>query len=203
MAVSAYSIVDEIKARLSILDLVQQGLVPVENLHVRGDKATGCCPLHDDRNPSFGFSVSKNLWYCFACAEGGDQIRLYARYQGISDKEAIRRLASYLGLSRTVSPAEQEETGKQAQRRKRERLIEGRLEDKINEVARILTDEFRIRERYLLILQDVGRDPLEDGLACEWLRNRDLIEYWLDQLTFGGAEAKIETLLEVLSCLDL
>lgn len=203
MAFLAYSIANEIKTRLPILDLVQQGYVPVENLHIRGDKATGCCPLHDDRNPSFGFSLSENLWYCFGCVGGGDVIRLYSRYHGISDKEAIQRLAAHLGLTRPLPPAEREKAKQEARKREREKLLEAKLEAKIGEAAHILADEIRTMERYLLVIRDAGRDPLQNGLCCEWLRKRDLLEHWLDQLIAGDEEAKVQTLLEVAGWLDL
>jgi len=197
------SLVGEIKARLSILDLFQQRLVPVDKLRVSGDKGTCCCPLHDDRNPSFAFSLSKGLWYCFACAEGGDQVRLYARYHGISDKEAIQQLAAYLGLTRTLSPAEKRKSEQEARKREQEKFLEAKLETRIGEITHAFTDEIRAMERYLLVIRDVGKDPLQDNLCCKWLQKRDLCEYWLDQLTFGDAEAKIQALLEVLEWLDL
>ncbi len=43
----------------------------VHRLTIRGNKATGLCPFHDDRTPSFTANLEKNIWYCFACAKGG------------------------------------------------------------------------------------------------------------------------------------
>ena len=43
----------------------------VSRLTVRGRKATGLCPLHPDRSPSFTADLEKQVWYCFPCARGG------------------------------------------------------------------------------------------------------------------------------------
>ncbi len=45
--------------------------VHVSQLTVRGRKATGLCPFHDDRKPSFSADLEKLVWYCFPCARGG------------------------------------------------------------------------------------------------------------------------------------
>jgi hypothetical protein len=43
----------------------------VSRLTVRGHKATGLCPFHGDRHPSFSANVEKGVWYCHACGKGG------------------------------------------------------------------------------------------------------------------------------------
>lgn len=192
-----YSLVNEIKTRLPILDLVQQGYVPVENLRINGDKATGCCPLHDDRSPSFGFTISKDLWYCFACAEGGDQIRLYARYNGITDGEAIKQLAAILGISGNLTPKQREEAEKTHKKRKIEQALNEVIEARIREVFDQLAAIERNGERRLLQLAAEELDPLQDSVCCWWLRERERVAWWLDCLTAGDAEIKIQTLEEV------
>jgi len=202
MAALVYSIADEIKARLPILEAVQS-LIPVERLTFRGSRATGLCPLHSEKTPSFVVYLDQNRFYCFGCHAHGDQITLYAAYKGMTNSEAIRELAEYLGLSRNLSSAGRANAEQEARKREQEKLLENKLEARIGEVTHVLADEMRAMERYLLVIRDAGKDPLQDSLCCDWLRKRDLIEYWLDQLTFGDAEAKIQALLEVLQWLDL
>ncbi len=36
-----------------------------------GSEAMACCPVHDDRNPSFSVNVRSGLWHCFSCGAGG------------------------------------------------------------------------------------------------------------------------------------
>jgi DNA primase len=52
------------------------------------------CPLHDDTRPSLTLDVDRGLWFCFACAEGGDAIELWQRVRGCSFAEAVRELAA-------------------------------------------------------------------------------------------------------------
>jgi DNA primase len=54
-----------------------------------GRELVGLCPFHADKYPSFAVNPDKNLWYCFACAEGGDAIRFVQKIHSISFKEAL------------------------------------------------------------------------------------------------------------------
>ena len=53
-----------------------------------------CCPLHDDSTPSMSVDWSRGLWFCHACAEGGDGIRLYMRAMGLAFADAVKQLAA-------------------------------------------------------------------------------------------------------------
>jgi DNA primase len=33
-------------------------------LRIRGDKATGSCPLHEDKHPSFSADLRKGVFHC-------------------------------------------------------------------------------------------------------------------------------------------
>jgi len=43
-------------------------------LKTSGKDLLGCCPFHDDGEPSLVVTPAKNLWHCFACAIGGGPI---------------------------------------------------------------------------------------------------------------------------------
>jgi hypothetical protein len=43
----------------------------VHKLHIRGSRATGLCPFHQDRNPSFSADLDKCVFHCFGCGAGG------------------------------------------------------------------------------------------------------------------------------------
>lgn len=44
------------------------------------DKVNGCCPLYEERTPSFVVYLDQQTWYCYgACASGGDLITLAQR----------------------------------------------------------------------------------------------------------------------------
>lgn len=57
------------------------------------------CPFHKgghELKPSMWVDIERNLWGCHSCHEHGDVINLYAKLQGITDREAIRRMAEVL-----------------------------------------------------------------------------------------------------------
>lgn len=54
--------------RENFLDLLERH---VQKLTLRGTRATGCCPFHDDRHPSFSADLEKCRWHCFGCGRSG------------------------------------------------------------------------------------------------------------------------------------
>ncbi|MBM4231368.1 MAG: DNA primase [Gammaproteobacteria bacterium] len=64
-----------------------------------GGSLKGLCPFHDEKTPSFHVTPSRNLWYCFGCAEGGDVIDFVQRVEQMTFAEAVERLAARAGIS--------------------------------------------------------------------------------------------------------
>lgn len=52
------------------------------------------CPFHEDHKPSMFLDRDKQIYKCFTCGEHGDVINLYAKFQGITVREAIARMAA-------------------------------------------------------------------------------------------------------------
>ena len=73
------SSVDEIKARLDIVDIVS------ENVQLRrtGKNYTGFCPFHPNtRTPAFVVFPETGTWRCFGqCNEGGDLFNYVMKYE--------------------------------------------------------------------------------------------------------------------------
>ncbi len=90
------TLLDEVKTRLSIVDVVSD-YVALENLSSRTPKAL--CPFHDERTPSFSLSLEHNSWRCWgACSVGGDIVSFVMRADGVEFKEALEKLARQAGL---------------------------------------------------------------------------------------------------------
>jgi hypothetical protein len=51
---------------------------------VVGGNALFCCIVHDDKRPSATFSLKKKVWYCFACATGGDIFTFVGQLEGLN-----------------------------------------------------------------------------------------------------------------------
>lgn len=68
-------------------------------LQLQGNNLIGNCPFHEDKNPSFVITPSKNLWNCLgACQGGGDNIRFVMKIDSISFRHAVEKLQTMIGL---------------------------------------------------------------------------------------------------------
>ncbi|MEG2934619.1 MAG: DNA primase [Gordonibacter sp.] len=59
----------------------------------RGHDFWCCCPLHNEKTPSFKIDPVKQLWHCFGCGEGGDVFGYVMKTEDLSFPEAVRKLA--------------------------------------------------------------------------------------------------------------
>ena len=89
------TVVDDIKARLDILEVVGQR-VPLQR---SGRSYKGNCPFHQERTPSFHVFPDRQSWRCFGgCATGGDVITFVMRAENLEFGEALRELARRTGV---------------------------------------------------------------------------------------------------------
>ncbi len=89
------SLLDDVKARLNIVDVVSN-YVPLTQ---SGRVFKARCPFHTERTPSFVVNPERGSWRCFgACSEGGDAIRFVMKMENQSFGEALRSLAVRLGV---------------------------------------------------------------------------------------------------------
>ncbi len=88
--------VDEIKARLNIVDLVSETV----KLRRSGKNYTGFCPFHGNaRTPAFAVFPDSGTWRCFGeCNEGGDIFKFYMKKEGWDFPETLRYLADRAGV---------------------------------------------------------------------------------------------------------
>lgn len=91
---SSKSAIADIKARLSIVDVIQ-GFV---SLKKSGKNHIGLCPFHDDKNPSMHVNDEKGFFHCFSCGAGGDVFGFLMRYSNIGFPEALKELARKAGV---------------------------------------------------------------------------------------------------------
>jgi len=78
---------------------------------VRGSKAEACCPLHDDRNPSFVIDLEdagackKGRWICHAGCSGTDGNSLLDLVIGMGLAQTIPEAKAYLGFAGSSPPS--------------------------------------------------------------------------------------------------
>ncbi len=99
------STIDEIKARLDIVDLISETV----SLRRSGKNYTGFCPFHSNtRTPAFVVFQETGTWRCFSqCNEGGDIFSFVMKKEGWDFAETLRYLAEKAGVE--LKPPTQEE----------------------------------------------------------------------------------------------
>lgn len=164
----AMSSVEEIKARLDIVDLVSETV----QLRRAGKNYTGLCPFHSNtRTPSFVVFPETGTWRCFGqCNEGGDIFKYVMKKEGWDFPEALRRLAERAGVQlRAPSPLEQ--AAKEQH---------GRLRELLEESVTFF--------RHQLLNTDAGKPTLD------YLHKRGLSDTSIETFGLGYAPDSFEAL---------
>ena len=64
----------------------------IKNHKKHDGQITGACPFHDDKKDSFSANTKTGQWYCFAEGRGGNFISFMAELNGMSEKEAYKKI---------------------------------------------------------------------------------------------------------------
>ncbi len=90
------SVVDEVKQKLDLVDLVSQTV----KLRRSGRAYSGFCPFHQNtRTPAFFVFPETQTWHCFgACGIGGDIFTFVMKKENVDFGDALRMLAERAGV---------------------------------------------------------------------------------------------------------
>jgi DNA primase len=90
------SSIDEIKARIDVVDLISETVT----LRRSGKNHVGFCPFHpNSRTPAFVVFQESGTWRCFGqCNEGGDIFRFVMKKEGWDFSQALHYLAEKAGV---------------------------------------------------------------------------------------------------------
>jgi DNA primase catalytic core len=102
MARYTETVLDEIRARVDIVDLIGSRV----QLKRAGATYKGCCPFHKEKTPSFNVNPNKQFYKCFGCGEAGDIFTFLMKMDGLQFMDAVHQLADKAGvvLKQEVDP---------------------------------------------------------------------------------------------------
>lgn len=148
--------IDEIKARIDIVDLISETV----KLRRAGKNYSGLCPFHSEKTPSFIVSPERGTWRCFGqCGEGGDSISFVMKKEGWDFAESLRYLAGKAGVELQAFTPQQA------------------VEKEEHDNLRSLLEEVVTFFRHQLLNTPPGQQALE-YLRTKRLMNDETIEAW-------------------------
>ena len=85
---------DAMAEEIDLVDYIGQ----TEELHRKGNKYFIRCPLHSgDNTPSLCINPDTNKWHCFGCGEGSSIYDWMVKYEKLSFREAVEKVAELAG----------------------------------------------------------------------------------------------------------
>ncbi len=82
--------IERIKKETDLAALVRSRGIELKP-HGTGNLA-GCCPFHDDSDPSFIVTPGKGLFHCLGCGSAGNAIQFVQKFDGVSFRHAFELL---------------------------------------------------------------------------------------------------------------
>jgi len=171
------SVVDEIKSRLDIVDIVSETV----KLRHSGKNYTGFCPFHPNtKTPAFVVFPDTQTWRCFGqCNEGGDVFSFVMKREGWDFPEALRHLAERAGVTlREYTPEEQEQVEEN---------------EHLREVLSMAVTFFQHQLRHT----DTGKE------ALKYLYGRKLNDETIDAFALGYAPDSWDALIQYMASRDI
>ncbi|NQW85034.1 MAG: DNA primase [Alcaligenaceae bacterium] len=171
------SFIQDLLTRVDVADVVGRYV----QLKKGGINLLGLCPFHNEKSPSFTVSPTKQFYHCFGCGAHGSAITFLIEHTGASFPEAVRSLASAVGM--TV-PEENRSPGQKA--------ATARRRDEVSQHTRVLDVA---QGHYLAQLR-------ETAAAIRYLKQRGLTGEIAKEFGLGWAGSDRQGLAKVFSRYD-
>ncbi len=98
------------------------------SLKAKGNKYSACCPIHDEKTPSFWVHDSKGYFKCFGCGAAGDGIQFVMNHCKLDFAEAVEEIAQRNGIDIEREAQDPEQAAADQQEAKRRASIRIALE---------------------------------------------------------------------------
>jgi len=181
------NVVDEIKERLDIVDVISE-YVPLKKA---GRNYKALCPFHSEKTPSFFVFPDTQTWHCFgACGTGGDVFTFIMKRENLSFAEALRLLAQRAGVP--LRPKTEAETA-QEMLKKRLREINAAAATYFHHL--LLASPEGERARKYLAKRGINRETIEKFQLGYSLDAWEALKKYLTDKGYGLADIKAAGLL--------
>ena len=130
------NIFSEVKARVSLVDVLNYYGIEVENNKAR-------CPYHDDQKPSL--SIRGNRWRCWVCNFSGSALDWVAMYENVNILTSAKILNCRYGLGLSDEKPSKTQINKYQQSRDYVDCFEQEYMDKMMEYARAMRTMDRLK----------------------------------------------------------
>ena len=94
MARLPQAFLDDLQDRLDNVEVIDRRV----KLKKAGKNYSACCPLHDEKTPSFAVNPERQCYYCVGCGAGGNAMGFVMEYERLDFREAAEGLAQTVGL---------------------------------------------------------------------------------------------------------
>lgn len=153
-------IVEEIKARLSIEDVIAQ------YVHEQPNRSGYIhCPFHDEKTASLKIYPDQGTWHCYGCGKGGDQISFAREMFGLSFPAALTRIDSDFHLGLFGGTRDELAEGRRKADAIRRRIEAEREKQRDDDLQFLLCQ----LHRRLLTAYRIGYDSIDHDEACRIL----------------------------------
>lgn len=173
--------IEQVLSATDIVDLINS-YVPLKRA---GAQFRANCPFHHEKTPSFYVNPARQSFHCFGCGKGGDAISFVRDHENLPFMEAVRKLASRVGVQLREEEADPEADHK--------RKSKGRLLDLHREAAAffhdlLVADPAAAHARDYLKSRGFGR-AMAVNWAVGWMpENARTFLDWARSRKFSGRE---------------
>ena len=171
MADTIEELVQQIKERLNIVDVVSEKVILKKN----GSHYWGLCPFHKEKTPSFSVNPRLGIYKCFGCGAGGDALSFIMKTENRDFMDVIIELAERFGLEVPL---------------KKKKLVSKELKDQMISACQKATEYYNT-----YLLQDKSSDTLK---VMEYLTNRGITKDIIQTYSLGLAPKSYQSLYDLL-----
>ncbi len=126
-------VIQKVRERADITAVVGE----IVTLKRAGASLKGLCPFHGEKTPSFVVNPQQGTYHCFGCQVHGDSLTFIKETQNLNFPEAVRALASRVGVEIVEEKPLRPE-------QRAQRIKKRALEDRLFEAQELLTQWYEL-----------------------------------------------------------